>query len=475
MQGDAVTLNLTNAYAMNTEKVTAKVLYNDGLDKKFGAADLSFNKNTGSCTVIFKAAGGEAAVSSVTLLKDGIPFEWLDYASPQETAGGELNLDVNDNEFANGAYTAGTDMKVANPRHLDNVRHHLQGGSFVQIADIDFAGSCGIINTVTIEKSDTGTQISAQRTDIDTEARFYGEEVGSYGWFYGWQPIGGESSQFIGTYDGGGFSIANVVCNSVDASSSHALSGLFGIVGDNVNDTTIKNVKLADSCSFCSSYLSALVCENFGKLEISKCESAGECFSTQYCAGMLGQMYDHRGAKATISGCKVNGQISGQWCGGMMGYFSHGIVNLSGCAFNGTLTTNAYLGGLVYYCGLSDSDECTIKNCAVNGVLSIPPDSGSSSSKGSGGFIGHLQATLKLSGENSVSCTMEYVTNSTYIGGVVGYSNLSEEALRNSFLDTSTTPPTLLVTVNENTVHDQSEANKIGTYCGYPWINNLNL
>ena len=489
--GSAVTLRLTNAYAMDTEKVTAQVRFSDGTEKEAGTAGVDFDKAAGSCEIVFKAAGGQAAVSSVTLLNGGIPFEWLDYAEAQESAGGSLNLDVNGNEFANGAYAEGTTMLVANPRHLDNVRSHLEG-KFEQIADIDFAGSCGIRNTVSIVKRETGTKITAERTDTDTKARFYGKrQFGEFGWFYGWLPIGGDGDvaggQFLGKYNGGGHTIANAVGNAVDASDSHAYSGLFGCVGDKAwteetDPVKVENVKIADSCSFCSSYLSALVCKNYGKLQISGCESAGEHFSTQYSAGMLAEMHyeDHTKTNTVFSDCKVSGRVSGKWCGGILSYLSYGTVSLSECVFDGELTASENLGGMIYWFGLGDDNpQCTIKDCKVEGTLSMPL--GSSNSQGpvlpvsceSGGLIGTYHVgTLKLEGKNTVSCVMEYSdSNSKKIGGVVGFSELSADDLKNIFRDHETGLD--LVTVSEGTVHGADKGNEIGTYCGKTWVNGL--
>jgi hypothetical protein len=307
-----------------------------------------------------------------------------------------------------------------------------------------------------------GAAMTSTRTDVDAKARFYGREVGEYGWFYGWLPIGSEASPFVGTYDGGGFRIANAVGNAVDASSSHALSGLFGIVGDGGAETVVTNVVLADSCSFHSNYLSALVCKNLGKLAIRDCDSVAEQFSTQYVGGMLGEMYEHPGAQLSVVGCRTGGRIIGQWCGGMVAWFSHGSASLSGCVFDGTMVSSGYLGGMVFFCGLNTGDQCTIGNCTVKGALSIP---NGQSNRQSGGLIGRLDSTLALTGNNSVSCEMEY-SGSTQIGGVIG--NSSEHSA--SYLRTVLSGH---VTVAAGVVHDVSEANKIGTYAGDPWLDAL--
>ena len=465
-EGDPVTLRVVHAWPAETETADVRIVYDDGVEKRAFVEGAAFDAASGTCEAVFRAAGGAASVKSVTLLRNGIPFEWLDYATAPASADGALELDVDGNEFANGAYAAGTAMQVANPRHLDNVRNHPLGGSFVQVKDIDFAGSCGILNAVAIAKGAKGTTITSTRSVVDAKARFYGREVDDYGWFYGWLPIGSEASPFVGTYDGGGFRIANAVGNAVDADGSHALSGLFGVVGDENAEgaeTVVTNVVLAGSCSFHSSFLSALVCKNRGRLAIRDCDSAAEHFSAQYAAGMCAEQHeeDKRGWHVSIDGCRTGGRILGKWCSGMLSYVSYGFAALSGCVFDGTMVAGDNLGGMVYYCGINTDARCTIGNCTVKGTLSIP---NGATTPASGGLIGELKATLALTGNNLASCEMEY-SGSKKIGGVIGRSDFSEANLR-AVLSGH-------VTVAAGVVHDVSQADQIGTYCGQPWIDSL--
>ena len=150
---EPVTLDIVNAYQMDVNVVTAEVTYAFGeICWTDAVGNVPFDKADGSCSVGLEVPLG-AKVRSVVLLADDVPFEWLDYAEPVPFDNGALALDVSANEFANGAYAAGTVMQVANPRHLDNVRKHLDG-SFKQVKDIDFAGSCGIANAIAVETSE---------------------------------------------------------------------------------------------------------------------------------------------------------------------------------------------------------------------------------------------------------------------------------------------------------------------------------
>jgi hypothetical protein len=507
-EGETVTVNIVNAYAMDTEKADVRVCFNDGLEKRAHFSGAAFDKGAGACTVAFKAASLEGSVSCVELLCGGIPFEWLDYAAPQAFPGGGLDLDVSANEFANGAYDASGVMLVANPRHLDNVRNHLDG-SFRQIKDIDFAGSCGISNVVTVDKTKSGTRIACvtidsaegveARYDPETSAskpRFYG---GSDNYF-GWRPIGAVKkpmrasdiafdAMFSGTYDGNGCSIAHLVSSAgVTSSARDTSGGLFGCACPKtstwsdpvVTPAVIKNVTIEDSCSFgsgvaCGSVL-GWACK---AVEISGCKTAGDVYSYYYTGGVLGQTgcddsNDRYRAKVIITNCTSSSRMYSENAGGILGWFSYGELELSDCVFgeNGTVTAGDGCGGLMYGAGINSDDVLSLSDCHAKGTLSVPANRGVHTMNSSGGFFGVWHATTTISG-CSMDCTMDYIgntanaVNTQRVGGVVGYaSDIDAAALKSIFTGN--------VTVADGFMsEDISEANSIGTYSGQPWLDSL--
>ena len=507
-EGETVTVNIVNAYAMDTGKADVLVCFNDGLEKRAHFSGAAFDKDAGACTVAFKAASLEGSVSSAELLCGGIPFEWLDYASPQAFPGGGLDLDVSANEFANGDYDASGVMQVANPRHLDNVRYH-PDGSFKQIKDIDFAGSCGISNVVTVAKSAEGTRIapatfdSADGTEVGTgtapsapRPRFYGGPVTigdkSYE-AYGWMPIGGIvkyrsleqydfSTMFRGTYDGGGYGIAHLV-SSVDIRRypGVTMAGLFGsATGTAAKPAVIENVTIADNCSFFGTVASGPVlgmsCDT---VIIRGCKTAGDVYAYYYAAGVLGQSgidLNARRSNTTIEDCTANARTYSDDGGGILGWFSYGTLKLSGCVFgeNGTVTACDGLGGLMYNAGINSGDSLTVSNCHARGTLSVPPNPGEAKANSSGGFFGAMEATTTIA-ESSMNCTMDYIGNAgttsnphtIRVGGIVGYTQyIGVDKLKTMFAGN--------VTVADGFMSgDISAANHIGTYCGEPWLDRL--
>ena len=498
-EGETVTVNIVNAYAMDTEKADVRVCFNDGLEKRAHFSGAAFDKDAGACTVAFKAASIEGSVSSAELLCGGIPFEWLDYAAPQAFPGGGLDLDVVANEFANGAYDASGVMLVANPRHLDNVRNHLDG-SFRQIKDIDFAGSCGISNVVTVDKTKSGTRIACVTIDSaeGVEARYDPETSASKPRFfggpnkiYGWRPIGDFikapraelldfSTMFCGTYNGGGYDIAHLV-SSVDINHypGNTLGGLFGnVTGTTAKPAVIENVKIADSCSFFASCSSGPVLGSaYHEVVIRGCETAGDVYAYYYTGGMVGQAGDIDDADLshiTIENCTANVRMYACDTGGIVGWFSYGDLKLSGCVFgeNGTATAINGMGGLLYSGGVNAADKISISNCHARGTLSVPANQGIHVTNSSGGLLAILSGQLTLS-KCTMSCAVDYfgntanAVNTRRVGGVVGYaSDIDAAALKSIFTGNVTVPDGFMS-------EDISEANHIGTYCGRPWLDSL--
>jgi len=472
LEGDAVTLRVAHAWPAETETADVRIVYDDGAEKRVFVEGAGFDAAAGSCEAVFRAAGGAASVKSVTLLRDGVPFEWLDYASPPASANGALELDVDGNEFANGAYADGTAMQVANPRHLDNVRNHL-GGSFKQIQDIDFAGSCGITNAIAVDKSDDGTDIACTRCDLDATVRFYGGADN----VYGWTPIGDrEASPFSGTYDGNGCRIAGLVGNAVGRRSS--VCALFGwAIGTTAKPAVVKNVIIADDCSFAASLSAApLVGEGGGGLEIAGCETAGDVYGENYAAGVLAEVYRDSGLQLKVSECTVGARIHGQNVAGVVSWCSGGSASLYQCVFgeDGAAIGSWAVGGLVCHAGLNEADSFVIDECHSLGTLSIPSTHDENRTSSHGGFIGYWasEGSLTIDGQCEVKARFDFEGSADRIGGVIGYCTREEgvsddqlkNRMKNIFIAHVSVDSGCLVAFEDR---------KIGTYAGDPWLDAL--
>ena len=452
---ESVTLRIANAYRMDVEEVTAEVTYDFGdIDRTDVVEEVPFDKSRGSCSVKLEVPFG-AKVRSVVLQVDDVPFEWLDYAEPVAFVGGELLLDASANEFANGAYAAGTVMLVANPRQLDNVRRHLDG-SFRQVKDIDFAGSCGITNVIDVAYTESGMEHTCSWGDQYATARFRN----GAGEVYGWTPIGTEAAPFRGVYDGGGFRISRAVCNS--ASEEGPPAGLFGFVeGSGGKPATIRGVRTDFRCFFSAqNHCGGIAGRAAGAAVIYGCESAAEVFA--YCGGGILGAAIYGSNDVTIAKCVSGGLVYGNRPGGIVSLFGSGTVTLDRCVFRGDLHADCMAGGIVQYCGWLDSDKVIVRDCAVEGYIEIHAHE---ETEGSGGLVGVMNKKTVFEGTNKVRCEMSYNEGVRMVGGAVGGSSFSVEQTREALGPH--------VEVARETIHDASSENNVGRYCGSPWIDEL--
>ena len=146
-----------------------------------------------------------------------------------------------------------------------------------------------------------------------------------------WTPIGNDSNQYKGTFDGDGHTITGL---SVDIQSDNTIyAGLFGFLGEG---GTIKNLGLADSKITCSGnrvYAGGVCGWNTGTIE--NCYNTGDVSGTSeygfaYAGGVCG-LNDY----GTIENCYNTGEVSGTgtstdgsgYAGGVCGWNTGTIEN----------------------------------------------------------------------------------------------------------------------------------------------------
>ena len=187
-----------------------------------------------------------------------------------------------------------------------------------------------------------------------------------------WTPIGNDSNQYKGTFDGDGHTITGL---SVDIQSDNTIyAGLFGFLGEG---GTIKNLGLADSKITCSGnrvYAGGVCGWNTGTIE--NCYNTGDVSGTSeygfvYAGGVCG-LNDY----GTIENCYNTGDVSGTceygfvYAGGVCGLNDYGTIencyNTGDVSGTGTRTdASGHAGGV---CGCNDYG--TIENCYNTGEVS---------------------------------------------------------------------------------------------------------
>ena len=181
-----------------------------------------------------------------------------------------------------------------------------------------------------------------------------------------WTPIGSDSNEYTGTFDGAGHTISGLTINN----SSANYQGLFGYVG---TGGTVQN------------------------LTVSGTVSGG-----MFVGGVVG--YNNGG---TVTGCifSGSGSVSGKIdVGGVVGYNDGGSVTNS---YNtGDVSGNNYVGGVV---GENSGSNGSVEKCHNTGSVN-----GSAASSNVGGVVGLNRGSVENC-YNTVS-----VSGDWYVGGVVG-------------------------------------------------------
>lgn len=219
-----------------------------------------------------------------------------------------------------------------------------------------------------------------------------------------WTPIGDESSQFSGTFDGNGHIIKNL-----SRTTTINNMGLFGVI---CADGIVKNLGLTGTSVSAGSNTGGVAGKNYGL--ISNCYNTGSLSGVSYLGGIVGYNY------GTVSGCYNSGTItgSGLFVGGVAGR-NERLVSHS---YNSGSVTGAdkNVGGIAGYNGDTYGQTGEISNC-----YNVGPVSGSSCV---GGIAG--ENIMSFSNPNGVVITKCYNTGiitapNGYLGGITGqnYSN----------------------------------------------------
>ena len=198
-------------------------------------------------------------------------------------------------------------------------------------------------------------------TAIDMSSK-YGATAGEGETEVSWTPIGGESNQFRGTFDGGGYEISGLYINSPDSD----YQGLFGYLGEG---GAIQNLGVSGSVAG-GVVVGGVVGNNDGT--VSDCYNTGDVIGSD--ANVGGVVGNNDG---TVSGCYNAAEIS---------------------------ITDGEVGGVV---GVNGG---TVSDCYNAAAISI--DSGEV-----GGVVG-MNARVVINSYNTGSVT----GNSANVGSVVGYN-----------------------------------------------------
>lgn len=225
-----------------------------------------------------------------------------------------------------------------------------------------------------------------------------------------WTPIGNDSKPFIGTFDGGGYTISGL---SID-NSSRSCQGLFGAVN---SGGTVQNLIVLGSITGTSDqvYIGGVAGQNNGTVKDCtnkvKITWNGNDDDDVYIGGVVGLNF------GIVENCSnseaVNTSGTSAFAGGIVGGNGVGSGTVSGCYNTGTVTGTT-VGGI------AGANVHTISGCYNTGTVTGTTAGGvvgeNCSEYFSGDQVGHNFGTVN-------SCYNTGTITGTTVGGVVGVNS----------------------------------------------------
>ena len=203
----------------------------------------------------------------------------------------------------------------------------------------------------------------------------------------GWMPIGDNTTPFMGSLDGAGFTVSGLWINR-----TMNYVGLFGCV----KNATLENINVVIATAGVS--------------------------GTANVGGLAGGMLTDPNNNSLMTNCHVLGNITGanNYTGGLVGVvYANGINSVSdviNCSATGIINSHEVLGGLVGIQMVENNGSSTIERCFASGQVTANLNT-------SGGLVGKQQAN------NNSNC---FITNcfsncavfgNSMVGGVTGQQN----------------------------------------------------
>jgi hypothetical protein len=269
----------------------------------------------------------------------------------------------------------------------------------------------------------------------------------------GWQPIGNLTAAanytFTGTFDGQGCEIRDLFINRPDETRV----GIFCLVYEG---GVIKNLGVTNVTVICRGMSGGLVGQNGGLDEsnnryagtISNSYFSGSVTGDAYVGGLVGISF------GTVNNCYFEGNVTCEvYVGGLIGA---NMGTVSKCYSTGSVIGNSSVGGLVSQNGLLVTD---------NRYPGTVRDSYSTASvtgeAGVGGLVG-----INWDSVVSNSYSTGSVTGNSSVGGLVGINLEDTGTVNNSFWDTETSGQ---ATSDGGIGKNTKEMQDIATFSGAGW------
>ncbi len=260
-------------------------------------------------------------------------------------------------QFSGGSGTEANPYQVATAADLNNVRNYLSS-HFIQIADIDLG-------------------------------------VAPWNEGEGWVPIGDETNNFIGSFNGNDFVITGLYVNRIDID----YQGLFGVIhAANIVQVTLQNANVRGRYE-----TGSLIGRGRVNSQVLNCSASAVVNGINAIGGLMGWAgIDGSYQGMIVSNCSFMGNVSGNdYIGGLIGSMNRSTV--TNCYSSGVVEGLNHIGGLVGLKHYSTSSNC-MSSCSVTGSTLV------------GGLIGN-----DFESNTTINCfSTGDVTGIDIVGGLVG-------------------------------------------------------
>lgn len=277
---------------------------------------------------------------------------------------------------------------------------------FAKLVNAGNATACGKLDADIVVNTNV---LGTNNANVNTWGRFTGTTPSDT-----WTPIGTSSTPFQGSFDGQGHTISGLYFYQKSENF-----GLFGYIGGNNIDVTIKDLNISDSYFGGNVYVGSLVGHIVadGELTIENVSSGAAVYShyddgTGYIGGLIGYVENAtaNSLNLTITGVHNDGLVIGKdhnssvhnYVGGLVGGTS-GLVSVTVAnSFNtGNITGSSYVGGLIGGVKNPTSNAgitLNITNAYNTGTIN------GSSRNNIGGLVGRIEVDYSMSSVEIRNC-----------------------------------------------------------------------
>jgi hypothetical protein len=276
----------------------------------------------------------------------------------------------------------------------------------------------------------------------------------------GWTPIGTDANRFTGTFNGGGFTISNLVFTPTAFGQ-----GMFGVIGEGgrVENLILTGVNITSPFN----RIGSIAGDNYGT--ISSCRAEGSISAVGSVGNFGGIAGENRGTgRVEYSSSHVTVTSTAAGAGGIAGN-NIGTIAFSYATGNVTSTAGDNVGGI------AGGNQGTINNVFASGAVS-----GGDNVGGIAGSPGSSSTTT-----NSVALNPSVVGTGTLVGRITG-SVTGTRTNNHAVTMTVTSGGTVTLTSLHNGIHGQDFTNTnqaswsaaatsgpafvFGTSASAPWV-----